>query len=198
MGAALFGGCGKKEPEDSTVTTTSASTTTTTSEETTESTTEKIDLQGYNFLWINGGRNGLYYATPGNADQQGVMDIIYTIEDAYNCTFTDNDLGYSSNGLVTPFFTAAMAGDKFADVIFGEQSCWGSSILQGYARRLDTDEVRATGMDVLDPTQFNTYVTNAAKIDEEVYVTYIAVSSSASRCHVFLFNKAHCNLRLFR
>jgi len=195
MVAALFAGCGKKEdPEETTdTTTTSESTTTTTPEETTESTTEKIDLQGYNFMWINGGRNYVYFAEPSNADQQGIMDLIWAIEDEYNCVFSDTNFGYSNNGLTTPFFTAAMAGDKFADVIFGEQSCWGAAILQGYARRLDTDEVRATGMDVLDSTQFNSYVTNAAKIDEQVYVTYINGEFFGQQIgHVFCFNKALC------
>lgn len=188
MVSTIFAGCGKKEPADTSDTTTSESTTTT--ETTPEITTTKLDLKGYNFQWINGSRNGLFYAEPANADQQAIMDAVHNIEDMYNCTFAENNLGYGS-GLRTPFLATAMTGDKFADVIFAEQDVWGNAILQGYTRRLDTDAVRATGMDILDPAQFNSYVVNVAKVGDEYHAAAIYGANYGQQIgHVLCFNKA--------
>lgn len=121
------------------------------------------------------------------------MEVIHEIEDTYNCTITNNEIGDGNDVLRDALLTASFAGEKFGDAIFGNQAMYGPMILNNYALRLDTDEVRATAMDVLNPAQLNSHITNCIKIADKAYAYYICGEYIAQQLPMFLaFNKTMC------
>jgi len=167
MVAVLFAGCGKKPPVESSTTTEPSQSTT---DSTPEPTTTKLDFEGYTFTFVNGAdsdERGFYYPEPANANQQGVWDTISELAETYNFKIADNPVGLKAiNDL---FQQHGLAGTSMGDFCASEQRGWGTAAANGYLRRLDTDEVRATGMDVLNPDQFCPYIVNACKLDDSVY-----------------------------
>jgi len=161
-------GCGRTEvPEESTT-----DTTTVTSESVTETT--KVDLQGYEFTWVNSENSypfALYFSNPEDADEQAIADVCGELEREYNFTFSNKRIGAME--LDEELIIACKAGTKLGDFILCDEDTWGEATLSGYLRRLDTDEIRAYEMDVLDGSQFDPYLTEAAKVGGQVFVTAI-------------------------
>lgn len=183
--AILLGcaGCGKAVPEEST-----AGTGTETSGGATE--TAKVDLGGYEFTLVNGGRAGVWYAEPSTDEQQAASDIVNGLAKEYNFAIEDRNAGYGSVTLVTPFIAAGAAGEKFADFIYCEQNGWGDAALKGYLKRLDTAEVKAAGLDVTDGSVFDQNLINAVRIGGGVYSFDICGKyRSAQIGQVLAFNK---------
>jgi hypothetical protein len=179
----LFG-CSRAKPEESTT----ATSTTVTSESVTETT--KVDLQGYEFTWVSSFRShiALYFSDPENADEQAVMDVCGELEEEYNFTFSNRYIDYLE--IDKELIIAGKAGTKSGDFILGYEDMWGEALLRGYLRRLDTDEVRACGMDVLDESQFDTYLTEAAQLGGQVFVTSISGEYTDMQLgYFYAFNK---------
>jgi len=165
------------EPEEST---------TGTSTETSESTTNKVDFGGYEFVFMNANQahaeRALWYDEPQTAQEQAVMDAMDGIASEYDCRFANVE-----NADTESIAAACESGVKLADFICEPLEI---TAFNGYFRRLDTDEVRACGMDVLNAEQFDATAVKACSVAGEVYNVYI--SGGAILPHLgyfYAFNK---------
>jgi len=184
--AALLSGCGGEEEPDPTETTTVTTTTTTIETTTTEA---QFTLEGYSFTFVgahySGRGSALWYNDPGTAGQQEIMDAYLAIQNEYGCTITN--INYPSE---EKLFAAFTAGDKVGDFIYVEDDIFGASVVKGYVRRLDTDEVRAVGMNVLDPEQFDNVSVKTGLLGGEAYICRITNETLyAQTGRFYCFNK---------
>ena len=150
-----------------------------------------IDLGGYEFTWVNGeyGEFALFFESPSNADQQAIKDACDALCAEYGFRFVNKPAGI--NKISDALITAGKSGSKIGDFIYGEQYAWGRAAINGYLRRLDSAEVRACGMDVLDPSQFDPYAAEAGKLYGQVFSALISGQYIETQTgHLMLFNKA--------
>lgn len=134
----------------------------TAAETTTEATTETIpNLDGYEFTICGSGEEWRDEAT--SALIQEMMDQYAEVEELLNCTISKVD---GDNKML---ITYGISGDKIADIVYARQEEYIPPALQGYIRPLDTDEVRATGLDVTDPEMVDTVFTGATKVNGHIW-----------------------------
>jgi len=175
-------GCGcTDEPEESTTEITTKSVNTTS-----EIVTTNTDLSRY-ILTLNAGVRdaGLYYDNPSAAGEQEIMEVWETLMEAYEFTIETVTMGDYDD-----FRAACAAGQKAADIL--SFSAWYicRSVLSGYLMRLDIEEVRATGLNVMDSQMVDLYYTEATKLDNKVFsLKFTNSNRPVGVGYVCIFNK---------
>lgn len=197
MTLALFAGCngsGGGNPADTTasapVETTAAATSAsetekqTTAEQTTAET--KPDFGGYEFT-ISGYREGVYSDTPQNKKAQDINAIYNNIESEYNCTISFIPETSKDNVI-----TSSIANECIADFLFASQKTWAVAAVAGVLRPLDTNEVKAAGLDISDPDVANQDLIKIGTFLGSSYILPFENSMFVQFAHVVVFNKELC------
>ena len=197
-------GCGGgKEPAATTVATTTAPDTTvatttavaTTVATTTEATTTlptDLTFDGYEFV-IAGERgfalNTFFVTRAKNALENRLLRAYEALEDELDIVITFMDTIYDTA------LANALAGKATGDFIHYRHQYWIPLAIKGYIQPLNTDAVKAAGLDVSDPEQVDIYQTNPSRQVDGENVWAFAVSGeyfSAPWGHGLAFNKKLC------
>lgn len=200
MLAAVFSGCGgTSEPATTTVQQTSAATSasaettaavTTTVQTTTEATTTEAapKYEGYEFILANCDKE--WTDSPSSDLEQELVDNYYALEDELGCTFSFIGLQDENQALLV----SGMSGDKIADFIKVKQMAWGPAAVGNYLRPLNSDEVKATGMDINDENLFDQVYTQMANLgDNNVWaVSFSGKYFVQNFGFTYIFNKQLC------
>jgi len=144
---ALATGCSK--PADTKATPTPAPTEQATPEPTEEATPEPtpeaIDLGGYEFIFASHWIGEFFPEEGASEDGDKLLERYREIEEKYNCKITPISMGPEE--LVPNVIAAAMAGDKYADIIDANLGWFQALRSGGYLADLNT----VPGIDLNDP-----------------------------------------------
>ncbi len=196
----LLASCGGKEeiPWQKTTAKTSATTKSTpratTTAATTEATTPPTDMtfDGYEFI-IAGERGhsvGTFFVTSATNSMTNQLIRTYeALEDELDIVITFADAGYDT------VVANAVANKATGDFVSFRHQYWIPLAVKGYIKPLNTDKIKAAGLDVSDPEQVDIHMTNASKQLDGENVWAFSVSGryfSAPWGHALAFNKRLC------
>ncbi len=197
----LLASCGGKEdiPWQKTTAKTSATTkstprATTTEATTTAATTPPTDLtfDGYEFV-IAGERgtsgNTFFVTAATDAMTNQLIRTYEALEEELDIVITFADASYDA---VT---ANAVAGKATGDFVHFRHQYWIPLAVNEYIKPLNTDKIKASGLDVSDPEQVDLYMTNVSKQLDGENVWAFSVSGryfSAPWGHTLGFNKRLC------
>ncbi|MBR6740117.1 MAG: extracellular solute-binding protein [Clostridia bacterium] len=196
----VLASCGGKEeiPWQKTTAKTSATTKSTPRAETTAATTAattpptEMTFDGYEFIIAGerGNNVGTFFVTSAtNAMTNQLIRTYEALEDEHDIVITFADAGYDT------VVANAVANKATGDFINFRHQYWIPLAVKGYIKPLNTDKIKAAGLDVSDPEQVDIYMTNASKLLDGENVWAFSVSGryfSAPWGHALAFNKQLC------
>ena len=149
------------------------------------------DLNGYEFVWVKPQHNatGRSNMAPDNDTALGIRlgEIYRAIEDDLHCTIEINQsIGTDLESLVT----ASVGGLKYADAVCTRQFNWIPLAVMGGLRALDSDEMLAAGLDLMNDNVFNQVYTQMTRINGKIWgFDMSGIFDNIALGHCYAFNK---------